>query len=39
MLRNTVRGILGLVLVAAATWLANYITDVIFGPEDTGTRA
>jgi hypothetical protein len=39
MLRNTVRGILGLVLVAAATWLANYITEVIFGPEDTGTRA
>ena len=39
MLRNTVRGILGLVLVAAATWLANYITEVIFGPEDTGSRA
>ena len=39
MLRNTVRGILGLVFVAAATWLANYITELIFGPEDSGTRA
>ena len=39
MLRNTVRGVLGLVLVAAATWLANYVTELIFGPEDTGTRA
>ena len=39
MLRNTVRGALGLVLVAAATWLANYVTELIFGPEDTGTRA
>jgi hypothetical protein len=34
MLRNTFRGILGLVFVAAATWLANYITERIFGPED-----
>jgi hypothetical protein len=39
MLRNTVRGVLGLVLVAAATWFANYVTELIFGPEDTGTRA
>lgn len=39
MLRNTVRGVLGLVLVAAATWLANYVTDLIFGPEETGARA
>ncbi len=39
MLRNTVRGVLGLILVAAATWLANYVTELIFGPEDTGTRA
>ena len=39
MLRNTVRGVLGLILVAAATWLANYVTELIFGAEDTGTRA
>lgn len=39
MLRNTVRGILGLVFVAAATWLANYVTEMMFGPEDTGTNA
>lgn len=39
MLRNTVRGILGLVFVAAATWLANYVTEIMFGPEDSGDRA
>lgn len=39
MLRNTVRGVLGLVFVAAATWLANYVTEMIFGPEDLDTRA
>jgi hypothetical protein len=39
MLRNTVRGVLGLVLVAGATWLANYVTELIFGPEETDTRA
>jgi hypothetical protein len=39
MLRNTVRGVLGLILVAAATWLANYITELIFGPEDSAKRA
>lgn len=39
MMRNTVRSILGLVLVAAATWLANYITDQIFGEEITETSA
>lgn len=39
MLRNTVRGVLGLVLVAAATWLANYMTEKLFGPDDTGSRA
>ena len=33
MLKNTTRGILGLVLTALATWLANYIVDRIFGPE------
>jgi hypothetical protein len=39
MLRNTIRGILGLVFVAAATWLANYVTELIFGPEDPDTNA
>lgn len=34
MLRNVVRGILNLILAAAATWLAAYITDLIFGPEE-----
>jgi hypothetical protein len=28
------RGILGLILAAAATWLANWITERIFGPEE-----
>lgn len=34
MLRNTARGILGLVLAAAATWLANFIVEKVFGPEE-----
>lgn len=34
MMRNTIRGILGLVLAAAATWLANYIVDKVFGAEE-----
>ncbi len=34
MLKNTVRGILGLVLAAVATWLANFIVDQVFGPDD-----
>ena len=34
MSRNLVRGILGLVLAAAATWLANMIVEKMFGPED-----
>jgi len=34
MIKNVVRGILGLVLTAAATWLANYIVDQIFGPDE-----
>jgi len=32
--RNTVRGVLGIVMAAAANWLANYIVDRIFGPEE-----
>jgi len=38
MMRNTVRGILGLVLAAAATWLANFIVEKVFGPEEEGQR-
>lgn len=34
MARNLVRGILGLVLAAAATWLANMLVERIFGPEE-----
>ena len=34
MLRNTVRGILALILTAVATWLANRIVEMIFGPEE-----
>jgi len=34
LVRNTVRGLLGIVLAAAATWLANFIVDQVFGPEE-----
>ncbi len=34
MVKNLVRGILNLVLAALATWLANYIVDRLFGPEE-----
>lgn len=34
LMRNTVRGLLGIALAAAATWLANFITEQIFGPEE-----
>jgi thiol:disulfide interchange protein len=33
MLKNVIRGILGLVLTAAATWLTNVIVDQVFGPD------
>lgn len=33
-MKNAVRGILVLVLTAASTWLANYIVDRIFGPDE-----
>jgi hypothetical protein len=32
--RNVVRGILNLVLAAAAAWLANYLVEKMFGPEE-----
>jgi energy-converting hydrogenase Eha subunit B len=34
MARNVVRGILNIILAAAAAWLANFIVDQIFGPEE-----
>ena len=34
-MKNVVRGVLALVLTAAATWLANYIVDRIFGADET----
>jgi hypothetical protein len=33
MIKNVTRGILGLVLTAMATWLANEIVDRMFGPD------
>jgi thiol:disulfide interchange protein len=39
MLRNTVRGILALVLTAVATWLANRIVDQLFGPDEAKSVA
>ena len=38
MLKNTTRGILGLVFAAGATWLANFVVDKIFGPDEPETR-
>ena len=34
LVRNTTRALLGILLAAAATWLTNFITDQIFGPEE-----
>jgi hypothetical protein len=34
MSKNLMRGVLGLVLAAAATWLTNRIVDQIFGPDE-----
>ncbi len=34
MMRNVVRGVLGIVLTAVATWAANRIVEQFFGPED-----
>jgi hypothetical protein len=33
-MKNAVRGILVLVLTAAVTWLANYVVDRVFGPDE-----
>ena len=34
MLRNTVRNVLGILLIALASWLASYLTNKLFGPQD-----
>lgn len=34
MMKNLSRGLLGLVLAAAATWLTNYVVDQVFGPDE-----
>lgn len=34
MMKNVARGILGLVLTAMATWLANEIVERVFGPDE-----
>jgi hypothetical protein len=34
LVRNTTRALIGILLAAAATWLTNFITDQIFGPEE-----
>lgn len=33
-MRNLVRSLLSIVLTAAAAWLAGYIVEQIFGPEE-----
>jgi hypothetical protein len=38
MTKNLARGIIGLVLTAAATWLTNRIVDQVFGPDDPDTH-
>lgn len=38
MARNLARGILGLVLAAAATWATNYIISKVFGPDELDSR-
>jgi hypothetical protein len=34
MFRNTMRGILALLLTFVANWIANWIIDRVFGPEE-----
>jgi hypothetical protein len=33
-MKNAVRGVLILVLTAGVTWLANYLVDRVFGPDE-----
>jgi hypothetical protein len=39
MMKNLTRAILGLILTAAATWLANRIVDQMYGPDDPAISA
>lgn len=34
MMKNVFRGVIGLVLTAMATWLANEIVERVFGPDE-----
>lgn len=34
MMKNVTRGILGLILTAVATWLANELVERVFGPDE-----
>jgi hypothetical protein len=34
MFRNTMRGVVALILTFAANWLADWIMDRVFGPEE-----
>lgn len=34
MMKNVARGILGLILTALATWMANEIVERMFGPDE-----
>jgi hypothetical protein len=38
MFRNTMRGVLALLLTFAANWIANWIVDRMFGPEDVAEQ-
>lgn len=35
MMRSVVRGVLGILFAALATWAANYIIEKMFGPEES----
>jgi len=32
--RNIFRSLVGIALAAGATWLANYLTERVFGPDE-----
>jgi hypothetical protein len=34
MVKNTVRSMLGIVLIALASWLARYLTEKLFSAQD-----
>ena len=37
MLRNTARGVIGLIFTAAAMWLADRVVEKIFGSDTTAS--